>query len=120
MNVTDHTAYKKARVLASLIWSASRSWDRNIFSTLGNQLVRSSDSISANLAEGWNRYSKKDKINFYVIARASVAETQDWLDKAFERDLIDSDKRKQIDELLQGLPKDINGLIKGTKFYLSK
>jgi four helix bundle protein len=33
--------------------------------TVGKQFVQALDSISANLAEGFGRYNKKDKINFY-------------------------------------------------------
>lgn len=88
MRVDEHTAYRKARKLSYMIWGASKDWDRYTLSTLGNQLIRAADSISANLAEDWNRYSKKDKINFYIIARSSLAETADWLDKAFERNLV--------------------------------
>lgn len=118
MKVEEHTAYKKARELANIVWSTSRRWDRNILSTIGNQLIRSSDSISANLAEGWNRYSKKDRINFYIIARGSVAETSDWIDKAMERKLISEDEWNNLSNLLEELPKQINGLIKGTRQYL--
>lgn len=120
MRVQDHTAYIKARKLSTLIWELSREWDKNILSTLGNQLIRATDSISANLAEGWNRYSKKDKISFYIIARGSTAETSDWMDKALERKLIDSLQYRQIQTLLNDLPKEINGLIKGTNLNLKK
>lgn len=120
MKVQEHTAYKKARQLAKIIWATSLEWDRITLSTLGNQLIRSTDSISANLAEGWSRYSKKDKINFYIIARGSVGETQDWIEKAFERNLINSVDHVKLMVLLGDLPKDINGLIKGTRDYLKK
>jgi len=120
MNFTEHTAYKKARELSSIIWNSSREWDRSILTTLGNQLIRAVDSISANLAEGWNRYSKKDKINFFIIARGSVAETADWLEKAYERNLISLSEYNNAQEILISLPKEINGLIKGTNLNLKK
>lgn len=120
MKVNEHSAYQNARELNRMVWNASKRWDRNILSTIGNQLIRASDSISANLAEGWNRYSKKDKINFYIIARSSAAETSDWLNKAFERNLINRDEWTKMEQLIEILPKEINGLIKGTKQYLKK
>ncbi len=39
-----------------------------------NQLRRSSHSILLNIAEGAGKYSKKDKKNFYTIARGSAQE----------------------------------------------
>lgn len=120
MNVQEHTAYKKARLLSKIVWKTSRTWDRNTFAILGNQLIRASDSISANLAEGWSRYSKKDKINFFIIARGSVAEVADWMEKAFERNLVSLLEYNSAQEILTSLPKEINGLIKGTKLNLKK
>lgn len=120
MNVQEHTAYKNARRLSSIIWQVSRTWDKYILSTIGNQLIRAADSISANLAEGWNRYSKKDKINFFIIARGSVAEVADWIEKAYERNLISSSEYDNTQGILVNLPREINGLIKGTKLNLKK
>lgn len=120
MNVQEHTAYQKARELSKIVWEISAYWNTTIIDTLGKQLIRAADSISANLAEGWNRHSKKDKINFYIIARASVAETSDWIDKAYERKLINSDDYGKLQEILIDLPRDINGLIKGTNYNLKK
>lgn len=120
MKVNEHTAYQNARKLYNIVWNITKRWDRNTLLILGNQLIRATDSISANLAEGWNRYSKKDKINFYIIARASLAETADWLDKASERKLMSEAERIEADSLLEMLPKEINGLIKGTQQYLKK
>lgn len=114
MSVQDHTAYKKARKIADVVWKVSRGWDKLTLATIGNQLIRSADSISANLSEGWNRYTKRDKINFFIIARASVAETSDWIGKAYERELIQPHEYLAIQHLLFSLPKEINGLIKGT------
>lgn len=114
MRVNEHTAYKKARALSSLVWEVTRSWDRNTYMILGNQLIRSTDSISANLAEGWNKYKKRDKCNFFIIARGSTAETSDWIEKAKERSLISQNDFDKALQLLKDLPKEINGLIKGT------
>ena len=41
-----------------------------------SQIRRSSNSISANIAEGFGRNSNKDKSHFYTYARGSVFETQ--------------------------------------------
>lgn len=120
MKVQEHTAYQKARQLADIVWRVSKKWNYITLSTLGNQLIRSTDSISANLAEGWNRYTKKDKINFYVIARGSTAETSDWMEKAYSRNLIDLPDYIASQKLLEELPREINGLIKGTKEFLKK
>ena len=49
-------------------------WTNFQKSTVGHQLVRSADSISANIAEGFGRYHKKDKIKFYRSSMGSTTE----------------------------------------------
>ncbi|MBI9032085.1 four helix bundle protein [bacterium] len=44
-----------------------------------SQIRRSANSVSANIAEGFGRYSNRDKCQFYVIARGSAYETQSHL-----------------------------------------
>ncbi|MFH0873888.1 MAG: four helix bundle protein [Candidatus Komeilibacteria bacterium] len=115
MHHSEHNAYKLSYELANIIWSIVADWKLFEKQTIGNQLVRSTDSISSNIAEGWARYYKKDKILFFNYARSSLAECQCWILKAVDRRLIVSDKQKEIDSILLELPKELNGLIKGTK-----
>jgi len=65
------SSYKKAFDLSNEIWDLVIKWDYFAKDTVGKQFVRSSDSISANIAEGFGRYSKKDKIRFYRISVGS-------------------------------------------------
>lgn len=51
---------------------------KQIFSTLINQLLKSSTSIGANLVEARAAYSKKDFIKFYEISLKSSNETKYW------------------------------------------
>ncbi|MEP7103726.1 MAG: four helix bundle protein [Candidatus Dojkabacteria bacterium] len=49
--------------------------NKEINSNLRDQLFRSATSIILNIAEGAGKMSKKDKRNFYNIARGSTQET---------------------------------------------
>ena len=55
-------AYNTAFDLSNYIWDIVIRWDNFAKFTVGKQLVESADSISANVAEGFGRYHKKDKI----------------------------------------------------------
>ena len=46
---------------------------------LTSQIRRSSNSVSANIAEAFGRRTKKDKTYFYGISRGSAFETQNHL-----------------------------------------
>lgn len=65
---------------------------------LKDQLTRASISIILNLAEGYGRFHKADKRNFYVTSRASLNECVACLDIIFE-DKIPDDILKKADEL---------------------
>jgi len=85
---------------------------------MGNQLVRSIDSISANIAEGFGRYTKKDKIKFYRYSFGSTMESLDWIQKCKSRSLITNDEYDYIIKKLKNLPKEVNHLISYTNFKL--
>ncbi len=77
------------------------------------------DSVSANIAEGFGRYGKKDKIRFYRIAYGSMTECLDLNEKAKVRKLITKEEYDYIFNELQKLPKSINSLIKYTNEKLT-
>ncbi len=56
--------------------------------TIGKQMVRASDSISANIAEGYGRYFYKESKQFYFFTRESIQETKAWLSKCKRRGII--------------------------------
>lgn len=61
LKLNNISAYKKALNLSNYVWDVVFRWDRFAQDTVGKQFVRSVDSISANIAEGFGRYTKKDK-----------------------------------------------------------
>ena len=111
LELKDLTSYKIAVNLSDYIWKIVNKWDWFNKKTLGSQWVDAIDSISGNIAEGFGRYHKKDKVKFYYNARATVYELINWKDRAFERKLISEKENNYISELLDKLPKEINNLI---------
>jgi four helix bundle protein len=49
---------------------------------ISDQLYRSVGSISANIAEGYSKASKKDQARFYEYSLGSAREARDWYFKA--------------------------------------
>lgn len=112
-------AYTKAFALSNDVWKIVARWNFFAKKTLGSQFVRSVDSISANVAEGFGRYHKKDKIKFYRYAQGSVQESLDWNQKAFVRGLLEQKEYEQILCVLKELPREVNALIKYTNEKLT-
>ncbi len=119
VDFTDLTAYKLSFDLSNLVWDTVIEWDYFTKDTIGKQLVRSTDSISANIAEGFGRYTKKDKIHFYRYSFGSLKETKSWLDKSIKRDLINKKQYDEFNVFIEKLPKEINTLIKYTSKNLT-
>ena len=92
LKLNDVESYKISFHLSNHVWNEVLNWSRFAQNTIGEQFVTAADSVSANLAEGFGRYGKKDKIRFCRISHASVMECLDWNEKARVRKLIDKDK----------------------------
>ncbi|RZK39694.1 MAG: four helix bundle protein [Pedobacter sp.] len=114
LQLNQITAYTKAFHLSNLVWDCTSNWDTFSRYTIGQQFVRAIDSISANIAEGFGRYHKKDKVRFYYYSFGSVKECLDWNEKARIRKLINDEIYAKIFSTLETLPKDIHQLIKFT------
>lgn len=71
LKLNDIGSYKRALMLSNYVWSVINEWAWFEKKTVGIQFVTAVDSISANLAEGFGRYGKKDKIRFYYFSYGS-------------------------------------------------
>jgi len=119
LELNDISAYRIAFDLSNYVWDIVIKWDYFAKDTVGKQLAKAIDSISANIAEGFGRYFKKDKINFYRYSYGSIKESFDWIEKANKRGLLKESEYKHISEELNKLPKEINSLIKFTNERLT-
>ena len=112
--------YTESLVFSNLIWRTCAEWDYFARKTLGVQLVRAADSISANIAEGYGRFHYKEDLNFCYYARGSFEEVKDWIRKAEIRKLIPEEHKNQIDHFMsQFLPK-LNSYINYIKKQINK
>ncbi|MBU2529927.1 MAG: four helix bundle protein [Elusimicrobia bacterium] len=107
----DIKAYVIASDLSDYVWCIVSKWDNLAKFTIGSQFIRSTDSIGANIAEGFGRFHKKDIIKFYYNSRGSVFESAHWCKKAYKRKLLTDEEFNSIISELRKLPKEINGLI---------
>jgi len=96
LKLNDIEAFRIAFHLSNYVWNVVLK--RNNFSqrTVGEQFVNAVDSISANLAEGFGRYGKKDKIKFYRYSQGSLNESLDWNQKSNVRKLLSTEEYKYV------------------------
>ncbi len=115
LKLNDIEAYKIAFNLSNYVWDIAIKWDHFAKITLGEQLVDAVDSISANIADGFGRYTKRDKIRFYRISHGSLYESLDENEKANKRNLLKIEEYEHIFAELQKLPKLIHHLLNYTE-----
>ena len=78
---------------------------------MGKQIVRSADSVGANIAEGHGRYSCQDNQRFVKIARRSLNETRNWLRLAYTRNLLTQEQSDRLHPLLNELSSKLNAYL---------
>ena len=86
-------------------------WDNFSKETIGKQLIRAVDSVSANLSEGYGRFHFKDTNRFNYFSRGSLYETKTWLTKAYQRQLITEEEFKYFEEEIKNLSVKLNNYI---------
>ncbi len=82
---------------------------------LTNQIRRASVSVVSNIAEGFGRRTKADRIHFYDIARGSLHETQAQLLIAKDVGFLSEDLYVKVEEISVETHKVLTGLINKTK-----
>jgi four helix bundle protein len=82
------------------------------FETIGRQLIRSADSIGANIAEGTGRGSFQDNRRFVRNARGSLYETRHWLRRAHARRLMSAEEIKTVKPVLDELGPRLNAYLR--------
>lgn len=64
----DLEVYKMARELSAIGWEIYDKLDWQDRKTMGDQFIRSTDSVGANIAEGYGRFHYLDKIRSTTTA----------------------------------------------------
>jgi four helix bundle protein len=110
---TDLTSWKEAHKLVLLIYKITDKFPHKEIFALTGQMRRAAVSISSNIAEGFSRRGKKEKIMFYSMALGSVTELQNQLLVTKDIGYIKEKEFTIINNQTVVVHKLINGLIKG-------
>ncbi|MGI8638951.1 MAG: four helix bundle protein [Pyrinomonadaceae bacterium] len=119
-NFENLEIYQLAEQLADKIWDIVLGWSSLVQDTVGKQIIRSADSIGANITEGSGRGSEKDYIRFLKIARGSLYETRHWLRRAFRRKLLTDAQVESVSPLIEKLTPKLNAYIRSIGTYKNK
>ena len=107
----DLDAWKLGRVFKQKIKVVCVSFPKSEEYRLKDQMIRSSRSITANIAEGWGRYHFQENIQFCRQSRGSLTETLDHLIEAFDSGYLNEEKLIELRNEYERVLQVLNGYI---------
>ena len=111
---THLIAWQKNHSLVLRIYKITKNFPKEEMFGITSQLRRAAISITANIAEGYGRFHSKDRVKFYLYARGSSTEVQNYLILIRDLNFIDDNLFKDLkQEVFEGY-KIICGLINST------
>ena len=118
----DLTVWQKAADLSVLIYETTEDFPKEEIYGITSQMRRASVSISSNIAEGFKRNHKKEKLQFYNIAYGSAAELESQIEIANKLNFLSLENYRNLLLLLTEISKMTDGLIKSlnSKSYILK
>ena len=111
-NFENLRVYQLSEEIADLVWEIVVKWKWLAQDTVGKQLIKSADSIGANIAEGTGRGSYADNRRFARIARGSLFEVKHWLRRAYKRDLLTENEVSKLQNLIIELTPKLSAYIR--------
>lgn len=112
---TQLTTWQKAHRLVLDVYIAVDTFPKTEIYILTPQVLRSAISITSNIAEGFSRRSKKEKVQYYYISLGSLTELQNQLLIAVDRQYISRQSFRGIYQKTVVVQKMLNKLIKSIK-----
>ncbi len=112
---TQLRVWQEGHELVLLVYKIVKDFPNEEKYALGDQMRRCSVSITSNIAEGFGRQGKKEKIQFYYTSQASNIELQNQLLIAHDVGYIN---KRAFDDLTTksiSVAKQLNALIRSIK-----
>lgn len=109
--LSELESWKSARKLRQQIAEVAASFPDEEKFRLKDQIIRSSRSVAANIAEGHGRFHYQENIQFCRMARGSLYETQEHLTCALDEGFISKKEFNRVNDHLQLCLKILNGYI---------
>ena len=104
--------WKKVREFKKEVSEEAKKWPAEEKFKLIAQIIRSSRSINALLAEGHGRFTFSDQLHFCIQARGSLSETINHLIDAFDEAYITEERLNYFKEKGKEIERMLNGYIK--------
>ena len=105
-------AWQKAHNLVLLIYKVTRHFPEDEKFGLTSQFRRAAVSIEANIAEGYKKLSKADKLRFFNIAQGSLEECRDYHILSRDLDYLYADEYEELHQCIEETSMFLNSYCK--------
>ena len=112
---TDLEAWKVNHEVVRSVYKITESFPSKERFGIIDQLRRAAASITANIAEGWGRFHYADRARFYIQARGSNYEVQNYLILAKDLGFLEQKKFNELMNLVDQGSRILNGLIRSVE-----
>ena len=109
----DITAWKLAHELVLMVYRITDNFPESEKFGLTSQFQRAAVSVPANIAEGYKKISRADKLRFYNIAEASLAETHYYIILSKDINYISTEEYNALVILADNTAAALAGYCKG-------
>jgi len=103
--------YRYSRLLADRIWDIVERWGPPEREEIGEGLLRSSDSLAANVAKAAADCGTEHRLRFVKNARSSLFEVKHWLKRAFRGGVVSEEETDELLMMLEKIEPQIKGAI---------
>ncbi len=107
----DLRVWQEGHAIVMEIYKITKNFPRDEQFGLTSQMRRAAVSITSNIAEGFGRQSRKEKVQFYAISQGSTLEIQNQLLIARDAEYITHQVCSILFEKLTILSKSMSALI---------
>ena len=106
-------AWQKAHAFTLLVYHLTREFPKDEMFGLTSQFRRAAVSIEANIAEGYKKLSKADKLRFLNIAEGSLAECRNYVILARDLEYVNEQQYNSLFVALEEASKLLTSYCKG-------
>ena len=109
----DLITWQKAHEFVVCVYRTTATFPQNESFGLTSQFRRAAVSIAANIAEGYKKISKADKLRFFNISQGSIEECRYYIRLAFDLNYINEEVRQELQFSLYNCSKFLNSYCQG-------
>jgi len=109
----DLIVWQKAHGFVLAVYESTNSYPKSEMFGLISQFRRAAVSIAANIAEGYKKKGKADKLRFMNIAQGSLEECRYYIILSNDLNYIDEQIKIDLTGLLEEVSRLLNGYCKG-------